>query len=262
MIENLPRMSQDRPSLAEQGFVVRSLAADYRGGSRIERHRHRWPQLVYATRGVMTVDVAEGSWVVPSHRAVWIPAGIEHEIAMTGTVGMRTLYLSPDLGPRLPPHCVAMDVSALLRELILETIRHGMLHRDVPIQARLLGVLLDQLASIQAAPLRLPLPTHARVKAVLERLRGMPLEEMSLETVANEACVSVRTLERVMATETELTFAQWRLRMRMLHALRLLAEEQPVRSVALAVGYQSASAFIAAFKRELGVTPSDYHRAK
>ena len=255
-------MSQNRQTLAEEGFVVRSLAIDYRGGTRLDRHQHHWPQLVYAARGVMTVQVEEGLWVVPSHRAVWIPAETVHEIEMTGSVGMRTVYLSPQLAMQLPSRCVAIEVSGLLRELILETVRNSMLHRDVPVQARLIGVLLDQLASIQAAPLRLPLPKHARLKAVLERLRSLPLEGMSLEAVANEACVSVRTLERVMTAETELTFVQWRLRMRMLHALRLLAEEQSVTAVALAVGYQSPSAFIAAFKRELGVTPSDYHRAR
>jgi AraC-like DNA-binding protein len=47
--------------------------------------------------------------------------------------------------------------------------------------------------------------------------------------------------------------------MRMLHALRMLASDEPVTNVALAVGYQSSSAFAAAFKRELGVTPSEYH---
>lgn len=160
----------------------------------------------------------------------------------------------------MPKSCVAMEVSGLLRELILETVRQHMLHCDVAVQARLIGVLVDQLTTIRAAPLRLPLPHHARLKAVLERLRSAPLEEMSLDTVASEACVSVRTLERVMSSQTELTFAQWRLRMRMLHALRLLAQDQPVTEVALAVGYQSTSAFIAAFKRELGVTPSEYHR--
>lgn len=253
-------MSQHRQNLSEAGFVVRSLATNYRGGTHLDEHRHEWPQLVYAARGVMSVEVEEGAWVVPSHRAVWIPAETLHRIEMTGSVNMRTLYLAPELANPLPKYCVAMEVSGLLRELILEIVRHHMLHRDLPVQARLIGVLVDQLTTIQAAPLRLPLPRHARLKAVLERLRSMPLEEMSLEAVASEACVSVRTLERVMSSETELTFAQWRLRMRMLHALRLLAQDQAVTEVALAVGYQSTSAFIAAFKRELGVTPSEYHR--
>ena len=84
-------MPQNRQTLAEEGFVVRSLATNYRGGTQLDEHRHPWPQLVYAARGVMTVEVEEGVWVVPSHRAVWIPAETLHRIEMNGSVGMRTL---------------------------------------------------------------------------------------------------------------------------------------------------------------------------
>jgi AraC-like DNA-binding protein/quercetin dioxygenase-like cupin family protein len=254
-------MSKIRQSLSEEGFVVRSLATDYRGGARLDEHRHEWPQLVYAARGVMTVEVDDGSWVVPAHRAVWVPARATHSIEMTGSVAMRTLYFSPGLVEQLPARCETVDVPPLLRELILETIRLGMLHRGIPEHAHLIGVMTDQLARIEAAPLRLPMPQHPRLRVILDRLRHTPLDDMSLETIAKDAGMSVRTLERTFAAETDLTFVQWRQRMRMLHALRMLATDEPVINVALAVGYQGASAFIAAFKRELGVTPSEYHNS-
>jgi AraC-like DNA-binding protein/quercetin dioxygenase-like cupin family protein len=251
-------MSEIRQLLTEEGFEVRSLAVDYRGGTRLHSHFHDWPQLVYAARGVMTVDVGNGSWVVPPHRAVWVPEQTHHEIEMTGNVAMRTLYLAPHLAAHLSKQCQTIEVSPLLKELILETIRMGMLHRDVPTQQRLIGVLVDQLSRIESMPLRLPMPEHARLRAITERLRANPLEDIKPAAIATEAGMSVRTLERVFAAETNLTFVQWRQRMRMLHALRLLATGEPVTSVALSVGYNSPSAFIAAFKRELGVTPGDY----
>jgi AraC-like DNA-binding protein/quercetin dioxygenase-like cupin family protein len=254
-------MSEIRQSLPEAGFVIRSLATDYRTGTRLDLHRHQWPQLVYAARGVMTVEVDNASWVVPAHRAVWVPALTEHQIEMTGAVAMRTLYLAPELNNGLPDRCETVEVSPLLRELILEVVRRGMLHRDLPEESRLIGVLLDQLARIEAAPLRLPMPRHPRLQSILERLRTAPFEELTLEGLANEAGMSARTLERIFA-EIDLTFARWRQRRRILHALRLLANDEPVTQVALAVGYQSPSAFIAAFKRELGVTPGEYHESQ
>jgi len=54
-------------------------------------------------------------------------------------------------------------------------------------------------------------------------------------------------------------FFQWRRRMRLMHALRLLAAGRGVTEVGLEVGYSSTSAFIAAFKRELGTTPFRYY---
>src|SRR5262245_28698915 len=116
-------MSDSRQPLSEDGFVVRSLAINYRTGVRLDSHVHSWPQLVYASSGVMTVEVKEGSWVVPAHRAVWVPAMTEHQIEMTGTVAMRSLYLAPELATGLRARCETVDVPPLLRELILETVR-------------------------------------------------------------------------------------------------------------------------------------------
>ncbi len=35
-----------------------------------------WHQLVYAARGVLTVRTDHDAWVVPPHRAMWVPAGV------------------------------------------------------------------------------------------------------------------------------------------------------------------------------------------
>jgi AraC-like DNA-binding protein len=255
-------MSENRQPLDEAGFLIRSLATNFRGGSRIGAHAHDWPQLVYAARGVMTVEVADGCWVVPAHRAVWVPSRTRHSIEMTGSVEMRTLYFSPELATSLPARCETLEISPLLRELILETVRLQMLHRDVPRQARLIGVIVDQLAAIQAVELRLPMPEHTRLRELAEKLRKSPLRTASLGAIAAEAHMSARTVERVFVAQTGLTFVQWRQRMRFLHALQLLAAGQSVTDVALAVGYRSLSAFIVAFRRALGVTPRLYHQRR
>jgi AraC-like DNA-binding protein len=255
-------MSEIRQPLDEAGFLIRSLATNYRGGSRIEEHVHDWAQLVYAARGVMTVEVADGCWVVPAHRAVWVPAQTPHSIEMTGSVEMRTLYFSPVLARALPNTCETLEISPLLRELILATVRLQMLHHDVPEQSRLIGVIVDQLASIEAVELRLPMPKHPRLRELAERLRKNPLKTPSLRALAAEVHLSTRTVERTFIAQTGLTFVQWRQRLRFLHALQLLAAEKAVTEVALAVGYRSPSAFIVAFRRALGVTPGHYHQGQ
>jgi AraC-like DNA-binding protein len=82
--------------------------------------------------------------------------------------------------------------------------------------------------------------------------------EPSLRKIAKRAGASLRTLERLFRSETGLPLASWRRRMRLLHALRLLAAREPVTSVALETGYDSTSAFIAMFRQEMGTTPSRY----
>src|SRR5215472_3401609 len=80
---------------SEPDFAVRSLATDYASGYRIARHEHGWHQFLYSVTGAMTVSTNDTSWMAPTGRAVFIPAGCSHAIRMWGLVEMRTLYLSP-----------------------------------------------------------------------------------------------------------------------------------------------------------------------
>src|SRR5580692_2050236 len=93
---------------------VTTLSRDYPAGHVIPLHFHDRDQLVYASRGVMTVRTGDGTWVVPPQRAVWIPARISHTITMSGVVAMRTLYLKPKIAVALPRSCCVINVSTLL----------------------------------------------------------------------------------------------------------------------------------------------------
>ena len=249
----------DRPSDPPRGSLVRTLSMHYATGSNLPPHSHDWGQLVYASEGVMTVSTPGGSWVVPPHRAVWIPPGIEHWIEMSGSVFMRTLYLTPVLVTPLPQSCCVVQVSRLLRELILHSVALGVLEAEVPEHAHLVAFLIDLLETVPTMPLELPMPRDPRALRVAEFLREHPADATTANQLARTAGASVRTLERLFRSETGLTFGRWRQQLRLLEALRLLAAGRPVTAVALDVGYDSPSAFIAMFKNTLGTTPSRYY---
>src|SRR5262245_29027039 len=96
---------------------VSTLAFDYPSEFAIPPHTHRRHQLVYASRGMMTVHTPDGSWVVPAHRGVWVPGGVVHSIQISGEVAMRTLYLDPRRAGALPKACHVIEVAPLLREI-------------------------------------------------------------------------------------------------------------------------------------------------
>ena len=100
-----------------------ALARDFPDGHLIQAHSHHRAQLLYASSGVMTVTTAQGIWVVPPLRAVWVPAETEHQVLCSGSLSMRSLYLDPSAVPGLPGQCLVLSVSPLLRELILEAVR-------------------------------------------------------------------------------------------------------------------------------------------
>src|ERR1700722_13008 len=143
-------MSQTRQS---EDIVIRTLAATYSPGLVIPPPTDDWHQLLYAAEGVMTIVTASGSWVVPPHRAVWIPALVQHSVRMSGPVSMRTLYFALEISKGLPTECCIVNVPPLLRELILEAVSHRTLQRSTASEARLIGVILDQIKALPAAPL-------------------------------------------------------------------------------------------------------------
>lgn len=248
---------------AEGRGSVRTLAYDYASGHRVARHVHDLHQFVYAVRGVMTVSSDDGAWIVPPHRGVWVPARVEHEIAMSGAVSMRTVYLDPRVAADLPRECRVVDVPPLLRELILHAVALGSLDRRVPEEARLLAVLLDQLRALPARvrALHLPQPTDPRVRRLVEKLESDPSDRRALAALARGTGASARTLQRLFRAETGMSFQVWRRQRRLRHALERLASGASVTAVALEAGYQSVSAFVSVFRRTFGQTPGRYFRA-
>jgi AraC-like DNA-binding protein len=239
-------------------IVVRSFAVRHFRDHTIASHTHDWHQLIYASEGVMWVHTAQGDWVVPPNRGVWVPAGVEHGIEMTGKVLVQTIYLAAGISGELPRQCCAVNISPLLRELIVHTVKLGMLDESIPSTARLIGFLMDQLSVLPAIPLQLPLPADDRAKRAVDWLRAHPDDPGLIKSVARRVATSARTLERLFQKETGMTFGKWRQQLRLLQAMRLLAAGRPVTVVALEVGYDSPSAFIAMFKRTLGTTPHRY----
>ncbi len=243
-------------------YQVRTpTVTEYPSGHRIRTHSHPWHQLVYASQGVMTVRTPEGTWVVPTHRGLWVPALIRHSITMSGAVSMRALYLLPSLSATLPQRCRVVGISPLLRELILRIDELDSLNLRIPAHANLLAVLLDHLHLMKSDAVHLPLPRDGRAKRIVAMLQERPSDAGSLGELSRKAGASKRTVERIFKVETGLGLGKWRQQFRMGRALELLAAGQSVTSVALEVGYDSTSAFISAFRLTFGQTPGRYYRA-
>jgi len=243
----------------EPFLAVRSLATNYTSGYQIERHQHPWHQLLYASSGAMTVSASEASWMVPTGRAVFIPARSVHAIRMWGLVEMRTLYLSPVLTSFEDKACRVVEVSALLRELILRTVERSALDSRAAPDTWLIGLLQDEVKTASAAaedsPLALPMPVDERAHALARQVLDDPSARETVEELAQEHGLARRTLERRFRDETGMSFGMWRQKARLLDSIRLLAEGRSVTDAALDCGYSSVSAFIAAFKGTFGYTP-------
>lgn len=240
------------------GILARSLAATYYGGHHIERHSHKWGQLIYAARGVMHVEADAAVWIVPPARAVWVPAAVPHEIFARGEFAMRSVYIAPDCAWTAPGKCAGVEVSPLLRELILRIVELGFLEAETREHQALFDLSLISLAAAERLPTRLVLPRDRRGRCAAERLMTEPSTVIRLPELARISGASPRTLQRIFLEETGLGFAEWRQRARLTHAASLLSPTCSVTEAGLDAGYASTSAFIAAFGRAFGCTPAAF----
>src|SRR5271169_3660510 len=153
---------------------IASVSADLPHGHVIPEHSHPEDQLLFASSGVMTLSTKQGVWVVPPMRAVWIPADTPHSVAMSGAVSMRTLYFLSELCRTLRGKCFVMNVSALLRELILHACKFKRLSKRALAERRIIEMIVEQLKAVDSIPLQLPHPTDARAMRVVNMLLAEP----------------------------------------------------------------------------------------
>lgn len=220
-------------------------------------HTHCEAQLIYAKSGIVSVTTDKGTWVVPANRAVWVPSLTKHATRSYGTVEFRTLFVRPEATASLPNICRVIEVTALLRELILRLINLNS-EPITPFTLQVSQLLLEELRFLPVEPLNLPIPEAPRLRELCLKLQQSPELKVTLEEAAQLTGMSRRSFMRHFEQETGMTFGRWRQQSRLLAALPALALGKTIMSVALDCGYQSVSAFTNAFKRSLGHPPSEY----
>jgi len=244
-----------RPESLPDGILVATFPMP--GGTRFSWHTHEDHQLAWAASGVLTVLTESATWVLPPTRALWIPAGLPHETGAASVATMRSLYVPTELSPVDWTAPTPVAASPLLAELI--TYLGGELTAKQREHAE--ALLADLLEPVTVATLDVPFPAGPLAGAVASGLRENPADERTLAQWGREVGASERTLARAFLAETRMPFGRWRTLLRLQAALPLLAIGELVGRVAHRVGYQTPSAFVAAFRRETGLTPAAYFAA-
>ena len=227
-------------------------------GPEFEPHAHPKAELILTLRGLVTCDVAKGRWMVPAQCALWIPAEMSHTVKTVGEVGLYCLFLDPEVVSGLPSECCTIAVSPLLRELVIAASRLPMLYDAKGPAGNLVDMMLNELVTAPVEYLHLPMSNNARLRKLADTFAVDPSDRATIVEWAQRAAMSERSLSRLIMRETGMTFGRWRQQFQIMVSLERLADGEPVKTVALDLGYDSTSAFIAMFKRALGMAPGKY----
>jgi len=239
-------------------------ANDYAAGSTFPVHAHRRGQFAFASRGTISVATPAGRWLVPPQRACWVPAGVTHEMTMSGQVTMLNAFVSQREADaaRMPDHCCVYGVSALLKQLLQDAVDLPALYDTQGRAGKLMAMLVAEIAFMPRLSLHAPLPQDPRLVRACQQVFDTPSISVGLDVMASQAGMSRRTFTRLFRAQTGASFADWRQQVCLLAAIERLSQGQPVTRVALDLGYASPSAFASAFRRALGQTPTHYLEAR
>lgn len=241
---------------------VQLLAIAYAKGTHLGAHVHREAQLVFAAHGTMQVTTPEGRWLVPPGRAVWVPARLEHAIDVLADIEMRTLYfdvawLAQEARSRSLDAEFVVRVSPLLRESILALFEP---HQAAERNALLLRLVMLELHQAEDPTTFIPLPHEPRCRRAADIVLADPAATHDIENLARQVGTSGRTLSRLFASETHLSFKSWCQRARIAAAIERWSVNPriTVKQAAAELGYASFPAFSHAFRQVTGKTPTEF----
>lgn len=227
-------------------------------------HNHHRGQLICIDEGLIQVNTEEGTWLLPPHRAGWIPPDAVHSVYFHGSLKGWSLLFAPSVCHELPntPCVIAMnDVLKVLSHRVLGWSKVAELS---PEQSRMLSVILDEISRAPHEDLYFPLPKDPRLQKIAQSMLNEPANNQSVEQWASIGATSSRTLRRLVRTELNMTFNMWRQQIQLIQAMEMLARGKSVGDVSFALGYATPSNFIAMFRKVYGESPARYfsrHRA-
>lgn len=243
-------------SLEHLPVDVLPVGTDYPPDHLLARHAHRRAQLLYGATGVMQVETEDGSWTVPTDRAVLVPPTVPHAVRMLG-VTTWSLYVEPSAVPWWPATCTVIEVGPLLRELLRAANGLGADYDASGRDGAVVDLALEEVRRASPLPLTVSLPREEPFRSLCRAYLASPDLAVTNATWARAAATSERTFDRRFRALTGASPATWRAHARLLAALPLL-RSLSVTAVAARLGYASPSAFTAAFTRVLGVPPSRF----
>jgi len=225
-------------------------------------HSHQRGQLVALTHGLLVVETESQRWMFPSQRCAWTPPNCRHAARSVGGAAGAMVDLSPEMCRGLPKTPCVFKSSELLFAIVHRMVDWDLRQPLNPAKKHLITTLRDEIREPDQQPLRLTIPREERLARVADALLDDVADDRTLDAWAQVAGMARRTFMRAFSAQAGMSFGRWRQQARLFAALEMLAQKKSVTEVAIAVGYDSVSAFIEMFRTMLGTAPQTYFRGR
>lgn len=221
-------------------------------------HAHAWGQLIFVKSHVLEMQVEGERLLTPAGIPIWIPPHHTHASYNHQQAQFRTFNLAASLCDGLPRKACLLIADAIVHAIINEFARTGLEQPQCEEERRLCEVVRDRLRQAPVQESYLPGSQDKFLAPILHALEANPGDNTTLAEWAKRVFTTERTLARRCQQELHMSFSEWRQRLRFLTTIARLEQGQSVQSIALDLGYSSASALIVMFQHQAGTTPDRY----
>ena len=236
-------------------------------GSSAPHHKHPEHHLIIPLQGEINVELEGKVLTCGPGRMAYLPPHTDHIFRSAPTKGERLICMIDEScwnNAEMPPHLATLlPASQLCKELLFFLLLNPKTKNAVP----LIDAFVCTLAEILEAP-RVESPflmEHAEAGVTRPELRKALMiaregfaTDLSVSELARLSGLSVRNMSRLFLSELGVTPKQLLTSLRIDKAKEFLLAEMTVTETAYAVGYQSLSQFIQAFRKITGQIPSEY----
>jgi AraC-like DNA-binding protein len=239
-------------------WPIIALCETFPDSHHVQIHLHPRGQLFCPMSGLAMASTSDGTWLVPCRRALWIPAGVRHELRMEGVVEMQSLYFDTNMFRDMPERCRVVAISSLMRSLMAEAVALPITYDHEGRSAAIMKLIRYEVGRLRELPLSLPLPTDKALARRCLKFSASPKANAKIDDWARSLHLTRRTFTRLFRRETGLSFVAWRQQACILAALPKLTAGASVTQTATDLGYDNPATFSALFKRTLSVAPREY----
>ncbi len=219
-------------------------------------HVNDIPILLWVRTGAIVFRVDGREHEVAAGSAIWVPAGVEHEVRLAqGTVTV-PIHARPGRRSGALTEVQLVDIPPAWGDWLIHKYDFGSLTEDGPLLELAAGH-SDTADPSMRLP-RLPMPRSREALAVAHTLLRTHGSHRSMAALAAAEQISAKTLQRQFVNETGVVFSEWRTRARVVAAAGRLADGQGAARARRHVGYATPAGFTRAFHRHVGVNPTEY----
>lgn len=229
---------------------------------RLPSHQHDKAQLLLVYGGIAYLQTDERDFYIPSNHYIWIPKNYPHNLMFnTQDLYIINVYFPDEKAESFYDELGIYPVSKLLAEMLSFSEKwQGDYYQgswEFDFLTTLKGVLSKE--NLKKFSIQLPTTDDERLNTIIDNFKNRLNENLSLDSIAQQSGMSVRSLTRLFQTKLHITFVQYLKMLRIIRAMELIKDtDWNMTEIAYEIGYSNISAFSNTFHQLTNMRPTEF----